>query len=301
MIDIREPSDDAELQAVAAEIPRNLAPLLALDPASRILLGAWDGGRIAGRLLAIPATNEPTSYKLLFLLSEEGFTSRGVEVTLLEDFEKRVRALGHTKIAMQPSCATRTDQADVLLGALRQHGWEVIRLVSTKFHIKGYEVAEERWFSTPLPPGYEIFFWRDLAARDREYLASRRHEAGYLDPFKLASFDPHTSLGLRNTTTGQVAGWFVNEQADAVTVRFRSLYFFPEERSQTCFYPLIAQSVRYAWQHFIRAVMAVNADNPRMRAVLMKIMGRHCYMIIDTYYCEKALLNPDASPDRAEC
>jgi len=308
---IREPENGAERQAFIENLPRSV--VLKLGPCSdrAILLGAWHEGTLIGRLAATPASNDSEAYMLLFLLGKNPAAQSLMERTpdlrpdpakvqngLLAELETRVRALGYRKLVMQPVFRVGTDQASLLLGSLREQEWHEIRYKATRFHIGGYGLLRERWFAAPLPPGYEFFFWRDLTAEDRGYLASRKNAPGFLDPFTIKDFEPETSLGLRNTSTGRVAGWFVNEPFDEFTVRFGRLYLFPEERSKACFYPLISQSVRYAWQHFERAVLAVAADNPRMRAALNRMLGRHCSMIVDSYYCEKVL---NVSGDRTGC
>jgi len=247
---VKEPENDAERQAFIAGLPSHLRFLGSLDHLA-ILLGAWAGDCLIGRLAAIAASNDPESYKLQFLLAAEsqetGVLPSQAEVrsALLAEFEARARALGYRKLVMQPFFRVGTNHASVLLDSLRQQQWDEIRYVGTRFHIKGYGVLQERWFHTPLPPGYEIFFWRDLTPEDREYVKSRKDEAGYLDPFRVEHFEPQSSIGLRNTSTGQVAGWFVNELANPSTVRFSRLYLFREARSQACFYPFLAHSVRH--------------------------------------------------------
>jgi len=290
---IKEPRSEAERQAFTEHLPRSLVPLMAPSDGGRIVLGAWGGEEVMGRLAAIASTNEPDAYMLLFLLGTRspgpGPPSLEVEDALLAELESRVRLLGYRRLVMQPGFRMATDQAEPLLGAMHRQGWQEIRFVSTRFHIQGYRVSQERWFEMPLPDRYSFFFWRDLKPEDRKYLNSRMSEAGPLDPLGILDFEPETSLGLRDSTTGQVAGWFVNERAGPVTIRLSKLFLFPEARSHACFYPLIAQACRHAWPRFTRAVMAVNADNPRMRIVLNKVIGHLCFQIVDCYYCEKRL------------
>jgi hypothetical protein len=298
---IEEPRNEAERKAFIERLPQSVSAKLGSGNGRPILLSACDERTLVGRLAATPATNDAEAFMLLFLLAKPPAPQAlwdtthlspdpvSVQNGLLAELETRVRSLGYRRLIMQPVFLVGTDQASLLLGSLRGQQWQEIRHVATRFHIGGYGLLKERWFAAQLPPGYEFFYWRDLTAEDREYVTSRRNASGFLDPFTIDYFDPETSLGLRNSSTGRVAGWFVNQPADATTVRFGRLYIFPEQRSKACFHPLVSQSVRYAWQHFERAVLAVTADNPGMRAALNRMLGRYCSLIVDSYYCEKVL------------
>ncbi len=194
---IEEPRSEAERQAFTEQLPRSLVPLVGPSNGGRILLGAWAGEDVMGRLAAIASTNEPDAYVLLFLLGtrspDPGLQPLEVEDALLAALESCVRLLGYRRLVMQPGFRMVTDQAEPLLGAMRRQGWQQIRFVSTRFHIQGYRVSQERWFEMPLPDIF-VFFWRDLKPEDRKYLDSRMSEAGPLDPFGIVDFEPETSL-----------------------------------------------------------------------------------------------------------
>lgn len=277
-------------------VPTKLRYLLHQDQEQTggIVLGAGLEEKLVGVLLALPHPEDDTSHVIVYLFVTKRYRAIGIEHALLAEYEKRVRARGRTKLEMAPKVMMNTRQAYDLLTSLRENGWHEIRLLHTAFYLHDYSITRAKWFQVSVPEGYEIFYWRDLTAQDRNALyvqGSRllQQNQEYLDPFVVTLFDDYTSLGLRRKTSGQVVGWMINEYISPTHVRFRRLFIIPEERSKGLFFPLLSNAITYAFKYYQHAVFHILADNRKMKSAVIKMMGHLCDYILECYYCKKEL------------
>jgi GNAT superfamily N-acetyltransferase len=282
-----------------------LHPLLepTYPQANCVVLGVGVEDRIVGMFIALPSDEHDHSYTIACLWVLTTYHKHGIDNMLLVAGEKILRTRGASQIDMAVNLPYHLQDAQTFLNLLQELGWNEIRLRDTVFYIHDQNIAQEPWFRLQVPDGYELFCWKDLSPQEKAALQTQPHtynndKRGYLDPFVVDPFDPHTSLGMRHKASGRVVGWMINEVQTPELLCFRRLFIIPAARNQRLFYPLLANSIQRYFQYYPQATFNVAADNPTMRAAIIRMMGHRCDAILENYYCRKALRPEYGNSDR---
>jgi hypothetical protein len=131
---------------------------------------------------------------------------------------------------------------------LKELSWEGDNL----FEIKASYACQDfhpSWFEQEkaIPPGWEIFFWKDLTTKEKEKLLLRQQHFSFpraISPFgkKEALIEPLNSLGLRYH--GEVVGWMITHRIKPDTLLYSSLYVDQEHRASGMGIQLVRTAVK---------------------------------------------------------
>jgi hypothetical protein len=272
-----------------------------------IALGAAAGDRIVGIFVAVPAFEPAHAYAIgQFRVLQEFFSRHTGAKDLWVEGERAMRAQGALSATMELDLPVGSRESLLFLDLLEELEWQEVRLCYTAFSIRDTNITRESWFRLEVPKGYELFPWKDLVPGEREMVeawgATHEWEMGdYLDPFDVAPFDPHTSLGLRQRATGKVVGWIINEAQSPNLLCFRRLFIMPGERCQGLFHPLLSNAINlYLSSRYTLVRFRVMAENARMKTAIVRMMGHRCEGILEHYFCRKIFASEHVPSGRQE-
>lgn len=235
--------------------------LLSLEPASRLpgeaeqrLVTAVGqvarlGDEPVGLALAeVPVRAADGPPELLSLLVNAAHRRKGIATALVQAVEDAVRARGFATIeAVYMSGKPSIDAVERIFGA---RGWEPpeLRTISVKFTMQ--EALSTPWYGRMglLPPGAEIFPWKELTAAERQELVDSNQRDPWipnsLQPWRHDSigFDEVSSVGLRYRN--QVVGWVINHRMDGRTVRFTCSFMRKDLSRRARIVPLYTEAIR---------------------------------------------------------
>lgn len=286
--------NDANRHQFEKLVSPQLHPLLEPTHSSsdKIVLGVESEDRLIGISILVPVDEHGQRYTIECLWVLQKYQQLGIAKMLLVENEYILRARGVTHVAMVVHLPYRLQETQNMLDLFKALGWDEIRLRYTAFYSRGENIAQERWFRLQVPDGYELFLWQDLKPHEKMALQTQQpvgeqDSREYLDPFEIAPYDPHTSLGMRYQASGRVVGWMINEVKTPKLLCFRRLFIIPEVRNRKLFYPLLANSIQRFLQYYPQGTFNVAAENHKMKATIVRMMGHRCEAILENYYCQK--------------
>jgi GNAT superfamily N-acetyltransferase len=202
-----------------------------------LLLAYIDSGAAAGTVASV------------FVLEE--YRRRGIAAALLARGEEELRQSGCRSVDIQYT-AGRPEIA-FLEGLLARRGW--LPPETTMLSCKATSAVLEAPFfrAYRLPPGFEVFLWKDLSAADRKLMV-QSHAARPWIPRELNPFvsevdcEPLTSVGLRQDR--DVVGWMITHNRLPMSIRYTCGYVREELKRSGLFIPLLESAIRRQLLHF---------------------------------------------------
>ncbi len=154
---------------------------------------------------------------------------------------------------------------------LKTQGWEGPDLFMLRYHFVGDDFKPswlKRAKRKPYLAGYDPFPWKELTSEEREELKNLQENIAFPEtvlPFNEYEdpVDPLNSLGLR--FEGKVVGWMLTHRIKPDTIRYSSLYIFPEHQSRGMAIKLLADSITLQQQaHVTFALLELNVERERV-------------------------------------
>jgi GNAT superfamily N-acetyltransferase len=205
-------------------------------------------GPAALAIAELPVRDSDGPPELLSVFVAPDSRGRGLATAMVDAIERAVAARGASSI--EAVYMTGKPSIPAVERIFEKRGWEppALRTLTVRFTIQ--EAISTPWYGRTglLPPGAEIFAWKDLTADERQELRASNERAPWiansLQPWRHDSigFDPVSSVGLRYR--GEVVGWVINHQMDAQTVRFTCSFMRKDLSRRGRIVPLYSESIR---------------------------------------------------------
>lgn len=235
--------------------------LLALQPTVRLpsepeqwpimpiaLVARTPDGPAALAIAERPMSGGDHAAELLSVFVAAEHRRQGIGTALVEGIEGALAASGQPVV--EAVYTTGKPSIAAVERIFERRGWDapVLRTVSVRFTIA--EALSTPWYGRAglLPPGAEIFPWKEITAAERTQIRDSNDRAPWiptsLQPWRhdQMGFDPVSSVGLRYR--GEVAGWVINHQVDARTVRFTCSFMRKDLARRAAIVPLYSEAVR---------------------------------------------------------
>lgn len=235
------------------------------EPLLAAVAAAGEAGEpVAAAVAEVKGRGEVIEVLSLFVRPEA--RRRGLAGRLLAALEREAARRGAER--MELLFRSTQPGAPAVRRLLAARGWSapVPRLRLGKVDARLADAAALR--PRPLPEGYEIFPWSDLAAAERREVIERQQRAEWfppaLSPFQMEErIEPALSLGLRHA--GRVVGWLIAHRVGDDLVQCTSLFVEAGHRRAGRGVPLLAAGVeRFLASGIPRAIFMVEVSNPAM-------------------------------------
>lgn len=235
------------------------------EPLLAAVAAAGEGGEpLAAAVAEVKAGGGVVEVLSLFV--RPGARRRGLAGRLLAALEREAARRGAER--MELLFRSTQPGAPAVRRLLAARGWSapVPRLRLGKVDARLADAAALR--PRPLPEGYEIFPWGDLAAAERREVIERQQRAEWfppaLSPFQMEErIEPALSLGLRHA--GRVVGWLIAHRVGDDLVQCTSLFVEAGHRRAGRGVPLLAAGVeRFLASGIPRAIFMIDVSNPSM-------------------------------------
>jgi hypothetical protein len=217
----------------------------------------------------------PPELLSLFVAAER--RHQGIGAALVEAMEAALAARGMT--AVEAVYTTGKPSISFLERIFEARGWDApaLRTITVRFTIA--EALSTPWYGRMglLPPGAEIFSWRDLTAAERQALRESNERAPWipnsLQPWRhdQVGFDPISSVGLRYR--GEVVGWVINHQVAPRTVRFTCSFMRKDLSRRARIVPLYSEALRRLSETSCDTCTMVT---PTVYPGMLEFIRRHC-------------------------
>jgi GNAT superfamily N-acetyltransferase len=218
--------------------------------------------------------NGPSELLSVFVAPEH--RGQGIGTALVEAMEETLRVRRAT--AVEAVYTTGKPAIAAIERIFEARGWEspVVRTITVRFTIA--EALSTPWYGRMgLPPGAEIFSWKDLTVAERERLRESNDRAPWiangLQPWRhdQVGFDPVSSVGLRYR--GEVVGWVINHQIDPRTVRFTCSFMRKDLSRRARIVPLYSEAIRRLSETACEFCTLVT---PTTYPGMLEFLRRHC-------------------------
>lgn len=186
---------------------------------------------------------------LLVVNKPESSTSARVESfqTLLPDRalqnELLSRMEAHLKSKNCKLLEIEFENSNLTRLVLEDQKWQKPRPIYCTYYLD-FQNFNPSWFNTPpLPPNYYLLAWNSLSPQQKEYLEIYKSQEYTLlnGPEEKAPVELLNSLILLYKDT--IAGWMQNHRISSQTIRYTSLFLFPEHRKKQLFQILLVESL----------------------------------------------------------
>jgi GNAT superfamily N-acetyltransferase len=199
---------------------------------------------------------------------------RGLGTLLLAAVEGELARRGQP--AVELAFRDTWSSADAVRGLLAARGWSEPRSQVLMVQTDTRMLALPWLAPRPLPAGYEVFPWGELAPEERRQIVRRQQRAPWypeaLSPFQLEDrLDLEVSVGLRHRSDAgsRVIGWLLGHRVKPDVVQYTSLFVEEGHGKLGRGLPLIAAVARrHEAAGVPRAIFMVQADNAAMRRLV---------------------------------
>lgn len=234
------------------------------EPLLAAVAAAGEGEPLGVAVAEVKAGGEAAEVLSLFVRPEA--RRRGLAGRLLAALEREAASRGATRIDLL--FRSTHPAAPAVRRLLAARGWSApeprLRLGKADARLAGAAALRPR----PLPAGYEVFPWSELAAAERRDVVERQQRAEWfppaLSPFQMEErLEPALSFGLRHG--GRVVGWLIAHRVGDDLVQCTSLFVEAGHRRGGRGVALLAAGIeRFLASGVPRAIFMVEVGNPAM-------------------------------------
>ncbi len=215
-----------------------------------IAIGARHGSNPVGLLLAYVEPASSAGVVASVFVREE-YRNQGIGAAMLERTEEEMQRSGCRSAEIQYT----TGRPEILLleKIMMRRSW--LSPKATMLSCKATSmILDAPFFRTcRLPPGFQIFPWRDLSGAEKKSFLQSQSEGGWipddLNPLKFeADFEPLTSVGLRRGR--DVVGWLITHNTLPLSIRYTCGYVQEQLKGRGLLIPLLENTIRRQITHF---------------------------------------------------
>lgn len=215
-------------------------------------------------LILISRSPDRKRAEVLSLSVIDAHRGHGIASELLAEAEQILAEEGCEQIDLRYT--TNLPQSSALEHILQKRGWSpptTLRIVC-ETDVSRYVNGPLYTLQIPLPEGYEIFYWKDLSALEREAILQRHTSTpGGWFPDEVSPFvqedimEPINSLGLRYGH--EVIGWLVSHRVSPTTIYYAEAFIAREHKGHGFGLMLAAEASRAHVDHIMKTGEASRA------------------------------------------
>jgi GNAT superfamily N-acetyltransferase len=229
----------------------------------------------------------------LFVVPE--YRELGIGKNLLLDLEAELQGRGCIHVSLE----YLTSQTSGALEKILKHNqWSEPQFAGMICHSPDVRRDSasylNRVLTTPLPPDYNIFFWKDLTQQERSQLKRQddsqpRYPATFSPFLEEHYIEPLNSLGMRYRE--EIIGWMITHRLALDLIRYTTLYIQPEFQPLTRSLHLMMQAIQIQASDGAvpRAIFNVNSNNPSMQRYVKRRLSPWLDSIRERFEVYKSL------------